>query len=318
MLLFYSDPRMLHHRPWSWHPESPARLSSILEVLRDNGQLVATQQQPVKPANDADLARVHAPSYVREIALFERGGGGQYESDTFVSSGTDLAARLAAGAAIDAVRGVVSGPNSRAFCAVRPPGHHARPSTAMGFCIYSNAAVAAAYAREVLGLDRILVVDFDVHHGNGTQEAFYDDSQVGFLSIHRFPFYPGTGDLDETGSGAGLGFTRNIPLPHDTRPNDLISAFRSGLETMANKVRPQLVILSAGFDAHRADPVGGLGLEVEHFEDLTRAVIEVAEAHADGRIVSLLEGGYHLQFLPMCVEAHLKVLGVPISRTATT
>lgn len=317
MVLFYSDPRMLKHRPWAWHPECPERLTAILDHLQANGQLASMERVPTPAAADDDVVRVHRPAYVHEIDQFERSGGGQYESDTYVCSGTNLAARLAAGASVDAVRRVVEGPDTRAFCAVRPPGHHARPGTAMGFCIYSNAAIAAAYARDVLGLDRILVVDYDIHHGNGTQEAFYEDPRVGFLSVHRYPFYPGTGDRDETGSGPGLGLTRNVPLPHGTRPNDLIAAFRSGLDAMAEKVRPQLVILSAGFDAHRADPVGDLGLETEHFDDLTRAVIDVAETHAGGRLVSLLEGGYNLGILPICVEAHLKALGVPTSGPGT-
>jgi acetoin utilization deacetylase AcuC-like enzyme len=180
----------------------------------------------------------------------------------------------------------------------------------MGFCLYSNVAVAAAHARDVLGLDRVLVVDYDVHHGNGTQETFYDDETVGFLSVHRYPFYPGTGAADETGTGAGLGFTRNLPLPYGTSRQEFRAAFRSALEGLADAVRPELVILSAGFDAHAADPVGSLGLEVEDYETLTNDVLDVARTHAGGRLVSVLEGGYNLDVLPLCVSAHLKALGV--------
>ena len=234
---------------------------------------------------------------------------GQVEADTWVSPGSLLAARLAAGAAIEAVRLVVEGTGDRrAFCAARPPGHHARPDGPMGFCIFANAALAAAEARDRFGLDRILIVDFDVHHGNGTQEIFYEDGGVGVLSIHRYPFYPGTGAADETGAGAGLGTIRNVPLPGSSTRAEYHDAFRSALDTMAERVRPELVLISAGFDAHGEDPIGGLGLEVEDFDRLTRAIVGVAEAHADGRIVSLMEGGYNVPILAGCVAAHLEAL----------
>ena len=158
-------------------------------------------------------------------------------------------------------------------------------------------------------LNRVLVVDFDVHHGNGTQEMFYDDPRVAFLSIHRYPFYPGTGAADETGTGRGLGFTRNIPLPYGTARPQYHAAFRAGLETLADRCRPELVLISAGFDAHAEDPVGSLGLDVEDFVELTRAIVEVAETHAEGRIVSVLEGGYNVPILAGCVAEHIKALG---------
>jgi acetoin utilization deacetylase AcuC-like enzyme len=233
----------------------------------------------------------------------------QVEVDTWVSPGSAFAARLAAGAVVDAVSAVISGPARVAFCAVRPPGHHARAAEPMGFCLFGNIAVAAADAVDRLGLSRVLIVDFDVHHGNGTQEMFYDDGRVGFFSIHRSPFYPGTGAKDETGSGRGLGWTRNQPLAFGTPRGEILAAFRSGLEAMAAKVRPELVLLSAGFDAHVDDPVGNLGLEVEDFDAMTRDVLAVAQIHAGGRLVSVLEGGYNPSILAGCVEAHLRVLG---------
>ncbi len=184
----------------------------------------------------------------------------------------------------------------------------------MGFCIYANVAVAAADALARFDLNRLLIVNFDVHHGNGTQEIFYDSARVGFLSIHRYPFYPGTGAKDETGTGAGLGSIANIPLPYGTPRADYHAAFRSGLEQLADRIRPELVLVSAGFDAHAEDPVGDLGLEVEDFEILTREIVAVAETHAGGRIVSVLEGGYNVPILAGCVVAHLAALGAERGR----
>jgi acetoin utilization deacetylase AcuC-like enzyme len=184
----------------------------------------------------------------------------------------------------------------------------------MGFCIYGNVAVAAADALERFHLGRILIVDFDVHHGNGTQEVFYESSRVGFLSIHRYPFYPGTGARDETGAGQGLGHVRNIPLPYGTPRKEYHAAFRAGLENLADRIRPQLVLISAGFDAHAEDPVGDLGLEVEDFETLTREIVAVAETHAGGRILSVLEGGYNVPILAGSVTTHLDALGAERGR----
>jgi acetoin utilization deacetylase AcuC-like enzyme len=179
----------------------------------------------------------------------------------------------------------------------------------MGFCLYNSIAVAAADALERHELDRVLIVDFDVHHGNGTQEIFYEDPRVGFLSIHRHPFYPGSGTADETGSRAGLGTTRNVPIRYGTHRDAYHAAFRSALEDMADRLHPQLVLISAGFDAHEADPIGSLGLEAEDFARLTHVIRDVAGTHAAGRVVSLLEGGYNLATLPQCVLAHVEALG---------
>ena len=179
----------------------------------------------------------------------------------------------------------------------------------MGFCIYANIALAAAAAVAQHEVNRVLIADFDVHHGNGTQEIFYESERVAFLSIHRYPFYPGTGARSETGAGAGLGFTKNIPLPHGTPRTQYHAAFRAELAQLADRVKPELVMISAGFDAHAEDPVGDLGLEVEDFEVLTKELVSVAQAHAHGRVVSVLEGGYNLPILAGCVVAHLAALG---------
>ena len=236
------------------------------------------------------------------------------DPDTWLMPGSGLAARLAAGAAVEAVSFVMASQDRHALCLVRPPGHHARPASGMGFCIYGNVAVAAADALARFDLNRVLIVDFDVHHGNGTQEAFYDNRRVGFLSIHRYPFYPGTGAADETGTGDGLGVTMNVPSRYGTPRSQYHAAFRAGLETLADRIRPELVLISAGFDAHAEDPVGDLGLEVEDFEILTKEIVSVAETHAKGRIVSVLEGGYNVPILAGCVEVHLHALGAERGR----
>ena len=309
MVRLFSDPRMLEHVPSPTHPERPERLRSVLRHLERTGISRHCPTGTVRPATDEELLRVHSRGHLAAVDAFAARGGGQIEVDTWVSPGSPLAARLAAGAAVEAVASVVEGPDRRAFCAVRPPGHHARPDEPMGFCLFGSVAVAASDAVHRLGLGRVLIVDWDVHHGNGTQEMFYDDPRVAFFSIHRYPFYPGSGARDETGTGAGLGLTRNIPLAFGTSRSDYLAAFRQGLEAMADQVRPELVILSAGFDAHAEDPVGNLGLEVEDFEEMTRMVLDVAEVHAGGRLVSVLEGGYNVSILAGCVAAHLQAMG---------
>jgi acetoin utilization deacetylase AcuC-like enzyme len=214
---------------------------------------------------------------------------------------------LGAGAVCDAVDRIIAGEDQTAFCAIRPPGHHALQDAPMGFCLINNVAVGANYARS-RGIERVLIVDWDVHHGNGTQAAFWTDPAVGFVSIHRFPFYPGSGREDERGEGAGLGTTVNIPVPADTAASVFLSRLADETEKLARKLKPQLILLSAGFDAHRADPVGGLSLESEHYEEAGKWIRSLACDYCDGRIISLLEGGYHLQRMPECVDAHLKGL----------
>ena len=255
---------------------------------------------------EADLALVHSLQYARELERFAQAGGGHIEADTLVSPRSYDVARLAAGAVVDAVTNVVRGEDRQALCLVRPPGHHALNDAPMGFCLFNNIAIGAAVATRRLGLDRVLVVDWDVHHGNGTQATFWADPQVGFLSIHRWPFYPGTGWKDETGTGDALGTTFNLPVEFGTPRTEYVRAFRDELERFAARVRPQLVLLSAGFDSHAADPVGSLGLEIEDFEPLSDVVLDVADTYAGGRLVSVLEGGYNPSILASCVEVHLR------------
>ncbi len=258
-----------------------------------------------KPVARQWLARVHSPAYIDEVWAYAKSGGGYIESDTVVSPASYDVALMAAGSVCDAVERIVRGEDTQGLCLVRPPGHHAMVNHAMGFCLFNNIAVAARLAIDSLGLERVLIVDWDIHHGNGTQAAFWEDPQVGFLSIHRWPFYPGTGDADETGGGRGLGTTLNLPVEFGTPRKDYLAMFADNLEKFAAKIKPQLVLLSAGFDAHRLDPVGNLGLETEDFIPLTSLVLDVADAYAGGRLVSVLEGGYDPKILADCVELHL-------------
>ncbi len=195
-----------------------------------------------------------------------------------------------------------------ALCLSRPPGHHALNRQAMGFCLFNNVAIAAQIAIEEHGLDRVLIVDWDVHHGNGTQDIFYVDGRVGFFSSHRFPFWPGTGDSSETGTGRGLGATRNLPIGGGVTREQFLQRFRHELEDFAARIRPQLVLVSAGFDSHRLDPLGRFLLETEDYATLTQLVRDIATNYAEGRVVSVLEGGYNPDVLAECVEAHLRAL----------
>jgi len=305
--LLYTDPLFREHITGS-HPEHPRRLAAIVAHLDGLGLSKQCTLPHWRPASSEQLERVHDPHYVEHIQRYAAAGGGHIEADTVLSPRSYEVATLAAGAACDAVHRVLAAEDSNALCLVRPPGHHARPHDAMGFCLFNSVAVAARSALAQHDLDRVLIVDWDVHHGNGTQEMFWDDGRVAFLSIHRWPFYPGTGDSDEIGSGRGLGWIRNVPVEFGTPRQSFHDQFERALADLAAKVRPQLILVSAGFDAHREDPIGSLELETEDFTNLTKTVLAVADEYAGGRTVSLLEGGYNPQRLAESVEAHLSVL----------
>lgn len=304
MTLLYYDPLFLQHDTGN-HPECPARLEQVISRLDRGGQREKCVRPTWDPISEARAEQVHSAEYLANIRSLASRGGGRPELDTVVSPNSVDAAYLGAGAACDALERTVRGESKRSLCLVRPPGHHARPSGAMGFCLLGNVAIAASIAVEELELDRVLVVDWDVHHGNGTQEKFYDDGRVGVFSIHRWPFYPGTGSSEETGTGDGLGATLNLPVEMGTSRDRYLSWFARELETFADKLKPQLVLISAGFDSHRLDPVGSLGLETEDYASLTQTVMNIAAMHAEGRIVSVLEGGYHPPALADSVAAHL-------------
>jgi acetoin utilization deacetylase AcuC-like enzyme len=304
MTLLYTDPRFLEHDTGR-HPERALRLRAITAQLDATGLAANCAKPSWQPASLERIGRVHDLAYIESIAALAARGGGRPETDTVVSPASFDVAQLAAGAAADAVARVLAGEDQTALCLVRPPGHHALPNHAMGFCLFNSAAVAARVATDEHELDRVLIVDWDVHHGNGTQDIFYADGRVGFFSAHRWPFYPGTGEADETGAGAGLGATCNLPVLFGTAREKYLDLFRLELENFAAQIRPQLVLISAGFDAHREDPIGSLGLETEDFASLTQIVREIAAIHAAGRIVSILEGGYNPTRLAESVEVHL-------------
>lgn len=305
MTLLYSARCFLDHET-GHHPECADRIRAIPERLEKAGLLGRCKRPVFKPVSRQRLARVHSPGYIDEIRAYAKSGGGHIEADTIVSPASFDVALLAAGCVCDATERIVRGEDSQAVCLVRPPGHHAMIGHAMGFCIFNNIAVAARTAIDSLGLGRVLIVDWDVHHGNGTQAAFWEDPQVGFLSIHRWPFYPGSGDEDETGGGPGLGTTLNLPVELGTSRNEYLTRFRDNLDSFAAKIKPELILISAGFDTHRLDPVGNLGLETEDFITLTSAVLDVADTYAGGRVVSVLEGGYNPAILADCIAVHLE------------
>lgn len=307
MTLLYRDPLFRLHMTGA-HPEHPRRLVAIEDRL-DASPLPGRCTKPTwNVATVDEISRVHDPLYVDEIRKYAAAGGGRIEADTVLSPRSYDAAILASGAACDAVARVIAGEDKTALSLHRPPGHHALPHDAMGFCLFNHVAVAAAHALAQFSLDRVLIVDWDVHHGNGTQDMFYTSERVGFFSSHRWPFYPGTGAEDETGTTAGLTYNKNLTLSFGIEPEEFLSRFEDELTRFADHVKPQLILISAGFDAHRDDPIGSLSLESEHFGSLTKIVKQIAAVHSEGRIVSLLEGGYNPQRLAESVESHLAEL----------
>lgn len=303
------DPRFLDHQTGN-HPESSRRLEAIHRELEADTELweQLRHEEPVA-ASDADITRCHTAELIDQVREASASGRGMLDRDTIVSAESFEVARLAAGAATTAVDLVVAGEVSNAFAAVRPPGHHAMPDRAMGFCLFNNAAIGARYAQARHGLENVLIIDWDVHHGNGTQAMFYSDPSVFYFSTHQYPYYPGTGARSETGEGAGADTILNVPLPARTPANSHRTAFTDALAEIEARFHPDLVIISAGFDSRRGDPLGALLLEDTDFAEMTREVMDLAERHAGGRIVGVLEGGYNLNYLGGTVRDHLRALG---------
>tara|TARA_R110002049_G_scaffold182485_2_gene350375 strand:- start:117766 stop:118701 length:936 start_codon:yes stop_codon:yes gene_type:complete len=307
MTLLYYDPIFQEHRTGD-HPENGNRILSTVRHLSFVALDASCQRPGWQPASTEQLRYVHSQEYIDSVEQFAKSGGGYIEADTVVSAKSHEVARMASGAVCDAVKRVMANEESNAFCLVRPPGHHALPNQAMGFCLFNHVAVGARVATEELGFERVLIVDFDVHHGNGTQAIFWESADVGYCSMHRSPFYPGTGAAEEIGSGEGLGTTLNLPVRFGTPPEEQLKTFSREVRKFADSIQPQLVMVSAGFDSHKDDPIGSLGLETSHFQTLTRCLLEVADEHAQGRLVSVLEGGYNPHALAECVTVHLEEL----------
>ena len=306
---FVYHPAFLNHDMGEGHPEGPGRLRAILDHLKESGLYSRlTPIQPV-PADDQWIARVHDASYIQHLhARAPTRGRVSLDSDTAMSEGTLAAAYLAAGGALNATDALIAGEVAHAFCAVRPPGHHAERNRAMGFCFFNTVAIAARYAQHHHRVERILIVDWDVHHGNGTQHTFEEDPSVLFFSTHQFPYYPGTGQASEKGRGSGEGTTINVPMSPGQGDEDYREVFQQVLVPAAEAFKPNLVIISAGFDAHRDDPLAGMGLTEGGYGVLTGLVKGIAERHCQGRLLSCLEGGYHLEALSNSVARHLQVL----------
>ncbi len=309
MTLLVHDPVFLEHDTGA-HPECAERLRAIATEFEKRELFQKCKPLKYKPIDEAAILRLHSAEQLRIAKEAASLGANRIEVDTIVSPRSFDVALRAAGACVAAVDAVLSGKAKTSFSIVRPPGHHAKPDRSMGFCLFNNVALAADHARTKHRLERILIVDWDVHHGNGTQDIFYADPQVFFLSFHRYGagFYPGTGSADETGAGAGAGFNLNIPFRANTARKTYIDEFCATVEAVADRFRPELILISAGFDAHRLDPIGNLGLENEDFVAMTDIVLATAKTHTNGRVVSCLEGGYHWQATAESSAAHVETL----------
>jgi acetoin utilization deacetylase AcuC-like enzyme len=305
---FVYDPLFLEHDTGA-HPENASRMQATLDLLEESGVLAQLSRVDARDATAAELALVHAPAYVEGLRQAAEQGGGWVDPDTLITPRSyDVAAR-ATGAALAALDAVLRGDVASAFCLVRPPGHHATPIQAMGFCLFNHVAVAAAYARARHGLGRIAIVDFDVHHGNGTQDAFYTEGDVLYVSTHESPFYPGTGAARETGEGAGAGANINIPLPAGCGDAEHRRAFEEVVVPALHRFEPELLLVSAGYDGHYADDMAYEDLSVDGYGALVSMLKEAAAALCGGCALFVLEGGYHLTALPWCVRRTLEVLG---------
>ncbi len=294
-----------HDTGWG-HPEHVGRLRAVTRALREHPEvLTSVEHIDSRHATEDEIALVHARPYIAEVRELARAGGGRFDADTVASEGSWDAARAGAGALLDGVDFAMRGDGMRAFCAVRPPGHHALADRAMGFCLFGNVAIAARYAQRRHGLRRVLIVDWDVHHGNGTQALVENDPDIHFLSMHQWPWYPGTGAADDHGPH---GTVWNIPLPGGLPAQHYVDAFEKGVDDAVRGFTPDLVLISAGFDSLRGDPLGGFTLEIDDIVRLTRLMVDRAATWCAGRVVSALEGGYAPERVgEACVE-HMRAL----------
>ncbi|MFP6625832.1 MAG: histone deacetylase [Deltaproteobacteria bacterium] len=309
------DQRFRLHDTGPGHPECPERLE-VLEDLLASPAFSDLPRIAARPADADEIARVHTSAHLKAVAASAGRAFTQLDPDTVASAASFEAARLAAGAALELADAVMDGSVDNGFAALRPPGHHAERDRPMGFCLFNNVAVVARHLRVVHGLERVLIVDWDVHHGNGTQHTFYDDPSVMYVSLHQYPFYPGSGGPQEIGRGGGLGRTVNVPMAAASANADYYGAFGQIILPIARQFAPQFVLVSAGFDAHRDDPLAMVDLDTQAFAEMTHALSAVAEASARGRLLLLLEGGYNLRALSDSVAAVLGALARPQPFTA--
>ena len=303
------DPIYREHLAGRHHPERPERFDAVVQGLQEAGLLDRLCRVDRRALTEDEMLLCHTPAYLATARRDIETGCPQLSTgDTDVSPNSWDIATFAAGGVLNAVDAVLAGKSRNAFCAVRPPGHHATPNRGMGFCILNNVAIAARYAQRQHGVERVLILDWDVHHGNGTQDIFYSDPSVLFCSTHQWPLYPGTGRADETGDGPGEGATMNFPFPAGSGRKEILGAVQNAVMPAAEKFRPDLVLISAGFDSRIGDLLGRFTLTDRDFADLTSAAMEIAGRHAGGRLVSVLEGGYTLSGLASAAAAHVEAL----------
>ena len=313
------DPIYREHLAGREHPERPERFDAVVEGLQQAGLLDQLGRVDRRAATEEELLLCHTPEYLRTVKHDVQSGSRFLSTgDTDITPNSMDIAAQAAGGVLNAVDAVISRKARNAFCAVRPPGHHANAGRGMGFCLFNNVALAARYAQRKHGLDRVLILDWDVHHGNGTQDIFYSDPTVFFFSTHQWPLYPGTGRADETGEGPGEGTTINVPLPAGSGRKEVLGAVRELLLPAADRFRPELVLVSAGFDSRVGDLLGRFTLTDRDFADLTRIVLEIGDRYAGGRVVSVLEGGYTLSGLASASAAHVEAMSMARPASART
>jgi len=305
---FVYHPDYLKHQYTYRHVECPQRLRAIVDRLKSTGLSEALHPIDPTPVEKRWLSRVHDPDYIDEVKNTALHKAFFFDSDTYANHFSYEVAKLAAGGVLNAVDAVMAGEVDNVFCAVRPPGHHAERHQAMGFCLFGNVAVAARYLQHQYHLERILIIDWDVHHGNGTQHIFEDDPSVFFVSIHEYPLYPGTGAASEVGIGAGKGFTLNIPVPAFSGDEVYRRAFSEKIVPVTETFQPEFILISAGFDAHQADPLAHINLTTPFFGEMTRIVKQLAADLCQNRLISVLEGGYDVHALADCVQVHLETL----------
>jgi acetoin utilization deacetylase AcuC-like enzyme len=304
------DPVFDSHRSPDFHPERPERLLAARAGLK---QATQTRRIEVRKATPDELGRVHDSDYLEDLERLS-GQEGQLDADTYLSPGSVAAAERAAGGSVRLVDAMLDGDVTRGVALLRPPGHHARPSGAMGFCLINNVAVAAAHALH-RGLRRVAVIDWDVHHGNGTQEMFWRDPRVLYVSLHQWPFYPGTGSADEVGEGEGRGFNVNVPLSAGAEAGDYCAALDRIVLPIVDQYEPELVLVSAGYDAHRDDPLASMCLDADAYGAMTVRLRSVADRHAEGKVALFLEGGYNLSALETSFGASLRALSAEPSES---